>query len=209
MKRKLIVLLILCLMIFVGLVPLEVRAAFVQGKDPASFQQIASAYPNGETTGTYSIPSAYPGETITPPTAAFGNATQTQTTNQTPSITPIRTVSQATGFVTATSSYANTAAAIQTMNASTVQAATKNLPLYTPGTMLTQTEALTVTSTSMPSWTPSPSFTSFPTLITTPRVLNKGENNTFVNLQLLLSGLGILALTCFLAVGIWYFRKKP
>ncbi len=206
--RKLAVVLILALLVLLVFIPSEVRAALVQVKEPGLFQQISSAYPNDQVTSTELQSSAYPIESGTPPTASFGTS---QSTTRTPTHTPTRTIFQTTGFVTATSSYANTAAAIRTMNAMTLEAATRNSPLYTPGTpqpSAAATETPTMTSTSMPSWTPSPSITIFPTIITTPRVLEKGTSKNAVDLQAILIGLGILGLSCILIVGIWYFRKK-
>lgn len=205
MLRKVLVITILFILAVFVLVPSDVRAAFVQGERPESFVQVASAYPDAETTSTDSPGSAYPIGTGTPPTAAFGNLTQT------PPFTPTRTLLLATGFVTATSSYANTAAAIATQNAMTLQAVTRNSPLYTPeispsGENLAETA--TITSTSMSSWTPSPSITNFPTIITTPRVLERGVSKTVLTLKTLLVGLGILGVACLLVVGIWYFRKQ-
>lgn len=209
--RKLTVVIILVLLVFLVLIPSEVRAALVSRNNPYIFQQIATAYPNRTSTITGAISTAYPIESGTPPTVSFGTATQSGNATQTPTFTPTRTLFQTTGFVTATSSYANTAAAIRTISAMTLEAATRNSPLYTPGTpssSLIETITPTITSTSMPSWTPSPSLTSYPTVITTPRVLLRGEGNSPENLRSLLISLGTLGLTCFIVVGIWYFRKK-
>ena len=201
-----LVVIILILLVFLVLIPRDVRAAFVQGNNPGSFVQVASAYPDGEETSTDTLGSAYPIETGTPPTAAFGNTTQTATPTAT------RTLLPATGFVTATSSYANTAAAIATQNALTLQAATINSPLYTPVPTQSgenQGETATFTSDSLPSLTPSPSITSFPTLITTPRVLERGASSLAPTLKTVLIGLGSLGVLCLAVVGFWYFRKRP
>ena len=206
--RKLAFVIILALLVLLVFIPSKVRAALVQGNKPEIFQQVSSAYPNDQATSTDTLGSAYPIESGTPPTASFGTPTNT---TRTPTHTPTRTGFQSTGFVTATSSYANTAAAISTRNAMTLEAATRNSPLYTPGTpspSAVTTETPTITSTSMPSWTPSPSITTFPTVITTPRVLENGISTRSSELRVLLIGLGILGLSCFSIVGIWYFRKK-
>ncbi len=194
--------LILTLLVLLVFIPSEVRAALVNGNNPINFQQITSIDP-------------YPIASDTPPypinTVTFGTSAQSTSTTRTITPTPTRTIFQTTGFVTATSSYANTAAAIRTINAMTLEAATRNSPLYTPGTpqpSAAATETPTMTSTSMPSWTPSPSITIFPTIITTPRMLEKGTSKSAVDLQAILSGLGILGFSCILVVGIWYFRKK-
>ena len=205
--RKLILVIILALFLILVLIPSEVRAALVQGKQPADFQQVGSAYPNDQSTNTGALGSAYPIESGTPPTASFGTSSQSTSTTRTITHTPTRTLFQTTGFVTATSSYANTAAALSTSNAMTLEAATRNSPLYTPGTPAL-IETPTITSTSMPSWTPSPSITSFPKVITTPRVLENGQSKSTIDLRALLIGLGVLGLSCFFVVGIWYFRKK-
>ena len=207
--RKLAVVIILFFFVLLVLIPSEVRASLDQGKEPELFQQLGSPYPNNQSTNTSAIASAYPIDSVTPPTASFG--TITQTTTRTLTFTPTRTVYRTTEFATATSSYANTAAAIRTAEALTIQAATRNSPLYTPGTPSPspiETETPTLTGTSMPSWTPSPSLTTYPTVITTPRVLQKGETNSTSNFRLLLIGLGVLGLICFLIVGLWFISKK-
>jgi hypothetical protein len=195
--RKLIVVIILALLMLLVLIPSEVRAAMFQVQAPKIPQQAASAYPAVDS--------------VTPPTVSFGTATLTLTATRTPYFTPTRTVYQTTQFATATSSYANTAAAIRTINAMTMEAATRNSPLYTLGTPSPSpalTETPTLTSTSMPSWTISPTITTYPTVITTPRVLQRGEVKATLNLRSLLIGLGALGLTCFLVVGIWFVFKK-
>jgi hypothetical protein len=209
--RKIAIVIILALLVMLVLIPSEVRAALIQGQEHKLFQQVASAYPNDQITNTSAVSSAYPVESGTPPTASFGNATQTISGSLTLTFTPTRTALAATGFVTATSSYANTAAAIRTGEAQTMQAATRNSPLYTPGTPSPsplEGETATTTGTSMPSWTPSPSFTNYPSVITTPRVLQRGETGSALQLKSWLIGLGALGLTCFLIVGLWVFFKK-
>jgi|GEM_PF-3255163 len=179
--RKLAVVIILVFFVLLVLIPSEVPVALGQGNSPRILQ----------------IDTVYPFDSGTPPTVSFGTSAQSTSTTR--------------GFVTATSSYANTAAAIRTAEALTIQAATRNSPLYTPGTPSPspiETETPTLTGTSMPSWTPSPSLTTYPTVITTPRVLQKGETNSSSNFRLLLIGLGILGLTCFLIVGLWFISKK-
>ena len=209
--RKLAVVIILVFFVLLVLIPSEVRAALVQGKEPELFQQVGSAYPNDQSTNTSAIATVYPIDSVTPPTVSFGTSAQSTSTTRTLTHTPTRPLFQATGFVTATSSYANTAATIRTAEALTIQAATRNSPLYTPGTPSPspiETETPTLTGTSMPSWTPSPSLTTYPTVVTTPRVLQKGETNSSSNFRLLLIGLGILGLICFLIVGLWFISKK-
>ena len=207
--RKLAVIIILVLLFLLVLVPSEVRAALLQGKEPELFQQVGSAYPNEQSTSTDTLGSAYPIDSVTPPTASFG--TVTQTTTRTLTFTPTRTVYRTTEFATATSSYANTAAAIRTAEALTAQAGTINSPLYTAGTPSLSpfgTETPTTTGTSMPSWTPSPSITVYPTVITTPRVLQRGEAKAASSLRLILIVLGAMGLCCFLIVGFWFIFKK-
>jgi len=193
--RKLAVVIILVFFVLLVLIPSEVPVALGQGNSPRILQ----------------IDTVYPFDSGTPPTVSFGTSAQSTSTTRTLTHTPTRTLFQTTGFVTATSSYANTAAAIRTAEALTIQAATRNSPLYTPGTPSPspiETETPTLTGTSMPSWTPSPSLTTYPTVITTPRVLQKGETNSSSNFRLLLIGLGILGLICFLIVGLWFISKK-
>ena len=209
--RKLAVVIILVFFVLLVLIPSEVRAALGRGDSPRIFQQIATAYVIGDSTITVALSTAYGFDSVTPPTASFGTSAQSTSTTRTLTNTPTRTSFPATGFVTATSSYANTAAAIRTAEALTIQAATRNSPLYTPGTPSPspiETETPTLTGTSMPSWTASPSLTTYPTVITTPRVLQKGETNSSSNFRLLLIGLGILGLICFLIVGLWFISKK-
>lgn len=207
--KKLSIVIILSLLVLLVLIPSEVRAAFVQGEEPKLFQQVGSAYPNDQETTTDTAASAYPADSVTPPTASFG--TVTQTTTRTLTFTPTRTVYKTTEFATATSSYANTAAAIRTSGALTSEASTRNSPLYTPVTPSPSplvSETPTGTEGSMPSWTPSPSITNYPTVITTPRVLQRGEIREATTLRTLLFGLGALGLTCILIVGIWFISRK-
>ncbi|HSN94872.1 MAG TPA: hypothetical protein VLR89_07415 [Anaerolineaceae bacterium] len=209
MMRKLAVVVILVLLVLLVIIPSEVRAALIQGKEPELFQQVGSAYPGDQGTNTNNIGSIYPINSGTPPTASFG--TVTQTTTRTLTFTPTRTVYRTTEFATATSSYANTAAAIRTAEALTIQALTRISPLYTPGTPSpspVESETPTTTGTSMPSWTTTPSITDYPTVITTPRVLARGGTDTLANFRFLLFGLGFLSLACFLIVGFWFFFKR-
>lgn len=204
--RKVIAVLVLFFFIILILLPKAVKADVSRSGFAGGFQQLSSAYPDITEFPTDYVNEGYPMESSTPPTASFGDG-QTPTLTFTPTITEI----VPSGFVTATSSYANTAAAIQTDEAYASEVSASESPDSTqqpsPDGQNAQ-ETPTPEASSLPSWTPSPSHTAYPAVQSTPRVLQKGSDAAGYGDKSLAFGLAGTAILGMILFGAYKFLKK-